>query len=171
MSTRKENREDPRDDKKMDVQKSFVNSEGIATIKCPKCGVIKNLPAAEFRGRQHTLKVRCKCDYAWSILLDFRRHYRKKAELAGTYTLIPPASGSGGVTVLNISRSGVGFRVKGMHSIMIGQKARLRFTLDNKKQTPIDKNVIIKAVNAGYIGCEFIEDRAFDKDLGFYLQP
>jgi len=155
----------------MDVQKSFVNTEGIATIKCPKCGVIKNLPATEFRGRQHTLKVRCNCDYAWDILLDFRRHYRKKTELSGTYALDPPASGGGRLTVLNISRSGVGFSIKGTHTIMIGQKARLRFTLDNRKQTPIDKHVVIKAVKAGYIGCEFIEDRAFEKDLGFYLQP
>jgi hypothetical protein len=155
----------------MDVQKSFVNTDGIATIKCPKCGVIKNLSADQFRGKQHTLRVRCNCDYAWSILLDFRRHYRKKTELSGTYTLDPPASGGGRLSVLNISRSGVGFSVKGLHAIMIGQKARLQFTLNNKKQTSIDKHVIIKTVKAGYIGCEFIEDRAFEKDLGFYLQP
>ena len=155
----------------MDVQKSFVNTDGIATIKCPKCGIIKNLPAGQFRGRQHTLKVRCSCDYAWDILLDFRRHYRKKTDLSGTYILELPASGGGRLSVLNISRSGVGFSVKGLHAIKIGQKARLQFTLDNKKQTPIDKHVIIRTVKGVYIGCEFIEDRVFEKDLGFYLQP
>jgi hypothetical protein len=155
----------------MDVQKSFVNTDGIATIKCPKCGIIKNLPAAQFRGRQHTLKVRCSCDYAWSILLDFRRHYRKTTDLSGTYILEPPASGGGRLLVLNISRSGVGFSVKGLHAVKIGHKARLQFTLDNKKQTPINKQVVIKTVKGGYIGCEFVEDRAFEKDLGFYLQP
>jgi hypothetical protein len=155
----------------MDVQKCFVNAEGIAIIKCPQCEVIKHLPGAEFRGRQHTLKVRCTCDYAWNILLDFRRHYRKKTELSGAYVLDPPASGGGRLTVLNISRSGVGFSVKGIHEIKTGQKARLQFTLDNRKQTHIDKHVVIKAVRGSYIGCEFTEDRAFEKDLGFYLQP
>jgi hypothetical protein len=155
----------------MDVQKSFVNTEGIATIKCPKCNVIKNMPAAQFRGKQHSLKVRCSCNHAWNVLLDFRRHYRKKTDLSGTYILESPASGGGRLQILNISRSGVGFQVSGLHAIKIGQKARLKFTLDNRKQTPIDKVVVIRAAKEGYIGCEFIEDRAFEKDLGFYLQP
>jgi hypothetical protein len=155
----------------MDVQKSFVNTDGIAIIKCPKCGLIKNLPVTQFRGRQHSLKVRCSCNYAWDLLLDFRRHYRKKTELTGTYLLEPPASGGGRLTVLNISRSGVGFSIAGLHAVKIGQKARLQFTLDNKKQTLIDKHVAIRSVKDGYIGCEFVDDRVFEKDLGFYLQP
>ena len=155
----------------MDVQKSFVNTDGIAIIKCPQCGLVKNLPVTQFRGRQHSLKVRCGCNYAWDLLLDFRRHYRKKTDLTGIYIMEPPASGGGRLTVLNISRSGVGFSVTGLNAIKIGQKARLQFTLDNKKQTPIDKHVSIRSVKDGYIGCEFVDDRVFEKDLGFYLQP
>jgi len=155
----------------MDVQKSFVNAQGIATIKCPQCGIIKNLPATQYRGRQHALKVRCTCDYTWNLLLDFRRHYRKETELTGTYTLEEPSSGGGRLTVVNISRSGVGFTVAGLHAVMIGQKARLHFALDNKKMTLLDKLVTIKSVKNGYIGCEFLDDRVFEKDLGFYLQP
>ncbi len=155
----------------MDVQKSFVDTNGTAVLKCPSCGKIKNLQADQFRGRQHTLKVRCACGYAWSLLLDFRRHYRKETELSGTYALETPAIGGGRLTVMNISRSGVGFNAIGMHAIKIGHKAHLQFTLDDKKQTIIKKRVIIKAVQGSYIGCEFIEDRAFEKDLGFYLQP
>jgi PilZ domain len=155
----------------MDVQKSFVNTDGIAVIKCPSCSKIKNLQADKFRGKQHTLKVRCSCGHAWSLLLDFRRHYRKETELTGTYVLESPAIGGGRLTVMNISRSGVGFTVTGLHTIKIGQKARLQFTLDNKKRTPIDKRVTVRAVLGNYVGCEFLEERAFEKDLGFYLQP
>lgn len=155
----------------MDVQKSFVNTDGIAVIKCPSCGKIKNLQAEQFRGRQHTLKVRCNCGYGWSLLLDFRRHYRKTTELNGTYTLEAPATGGGRLTVINISRSGVGFSVIGNHGIKIGHKVRLLFNLDDKKNTSIDKRVIVRAIHGTYIGCEFIEEKAFEKDLGFYLQP
>ncbi len=155
----------------MDVQKSFVNTEGISVIKCPSCNKIKNLQADQFRGRQHVLKVRCSCGHAWSLLLDFRRHYRKETELDGTYTLDPPAIGGGRITVINISRSGVGCKVTSSHSIKIGQKAHLCFNLDNKKQTAINKQVLIRTVLGNYIGCEFVEDNAFEKDLGFYLQP
>ena len=155
----------------MDVQKAFVDTQGNATIKCPQCGIIKHLPVTQYRGRQHALKVRCNCNYAWNLLLDFRRHYRKKTELSGTYTLDAPTNGGGRLTVVNISRSGVGFEVTGLHAIMIGQKARLQFTLDNKKKTHIDKHVVIISVKNGYVGCEFLDDRVFEKDLGFYLQP
>jgi hypothetical protein len=156
----------------MDVQKSFVDIEGVATIQCPQCGIIKNISVNQYRGRQHSLKVRCSCNYAWDLLLDFRRHYRKVTELAGIYTLEAPASGGGRLVVVNISRSGVGFNVTSMHSIIVDQKARLQFALDDKKNTLIDKLVIIRSVKNGYIGCEFADDhRVFDKDLGFYLQP
>jgi hypothetical protein len=155
----------------MNVQKSFVNTDGIAVIKCKVCSKIKHLQAETFRGKQHVLKVRCSCGHAWSLLLDFRRHYRKDTELEGTYALEPPANGGGRLTVMNISRSGVGFTVIGIHAIKIGQKARLQFALDDKKNTLINKRVTVRVVQGNYIGCEFVEDRAFEKDLGFYLRP
>ncbi len=155
----------------MDVQKSFVNTDGIAVVKCPSCSKVKNMQADQFRGKQHTLKVRCSCGYSWSLLLDFRRHYRKDTDLGGLYALESPAAGGGRLTVMNISRSGIGCNITGLHSIKIGHKIRLQFTLDNKKRTPIDKRAIVRTVHGNYIGCEFIEDRAFEKDLGFYLQP
>ena len=155
----------------MDVQKSFVNTSGIAIVTCPECGAIKNLSAAQFLGKRHLLKVRCGCGYAWELQLDFRRHYRKKANLAGTFTTEPPESDFRIISVLNISRSGVGFSVAGLYEIKIGQKGRLRFALDDKKHTLIDKLVVIRAVKNTYIGCEFIDDQIFEKDLGFYLQP
>jgi hypothetical protein len=155
----------------MNVQKSFVNTNGIAIIKCPACGIIKNLSVAQFLGKRHVVKIRCSCNCQWDIQLDFRRTYRKKTKLAGTYTLEQPASGFGLMTVLNISRSGVGFSVTGLHEIKIGLKVRLRFTLDDKKCTLIDKLAVIKAVKDSCIGCEFIANQIYDKDLGFYLQP
>ena len=155
----------------MNDQKSFVNPNGIAIITCPQCGIIKNLDVKKFQGIQHTLKVRCHCDHTWILQLDFRRHYRKATKLPGTYKLEAPATGGGIITILNISRSGVGFSISGPHVIKIGQQVRLRFTLDDKKHTFIDKLVVIKAIKGTYIGCELIESQVFEKDLGFYLQP
>jgi hypothetical protein len=47
----------------------------------------------------------------------------------------------------------------------------LIFTLDNRKQTVLTKNIIIRTVTGNRIGVEFVEDRAFEKELGFYLLP
>jgi hypothetical protein len=58
-----------------------------------------------------------------------------------------------------------------MHDLKIGHKGVLIFTLDNRKETVLTKNVSIRTVNGSRIGVEFDEDRAYDKELGFYLRP
>jgi len=89
--------------------------------------------------------------------------------------MVPPAVGTGRLNVLNISRSGVGFTigfaVNGSHPIVPGQKVKVSFQLDNKKRTPIEKTVTVRTVEEHYIGGEFDASQAFEKDLGFYLQP
>lgn len=154
----------------MDIEKAFVK-EGIATICCPECGLVKNVSVAKFRQVQHTLKIKCSCNHSFKVMLDFRSHYRKQAELIGTYALMPPASGGGLMNITNISRSGMGFTVSGIHTIKIGDNARVAFTLDNRKKTKLNKQVTIRSIDKDYIGCEFVDQQAFEKDLGFYLQP
>ncbi len=72
--------------------------------------------------------------------------------------------------VINISRSGIGFSISGIHAITVGQKALLTFQLDDRKQTELSKQVIVRSVMQNTIGCEFIDHSQFEKDLGFYLQ-
>lgn len=73
------------------------------------------------------------------------------------------------MTVINLSRNGIGFTVSGIHAIEAGQKAQIKFTLDNPKKTVLEKEVKIIAVNNNLIGCAFLDDLQFEKDLGFYL--
>lgn len=159
----------------MEINKTFVTLDNVATITCPKCHKAKPISVDKYRNRKHNIKIRCSCGYSFSSLLDFRRHYRKETNLEGTYHLLPPGVGKGRLNILNISRSGVGFAigfsVRSNHSIQIGQKARIVFDLDNKKQSGIDKVVTIRSIGELYIGCEFDDSHHLDKELGFYLQP
>ncbi|MBU1139179.1 MAG: PilZ domain-containing protein [Proteobacteria bacterium] len=156
----------------MDVQKAFVKSNDTALIRCPQCDLIKDIAVGKFRDNKHTLKTRCSCGHAFVIALDFRKTYRKPTKIEGIYNLTgPPTSGGGRMLVFNISRSGVGFSVSGHHNINVGQKATINFTLDNKKQTKLCKEVIIRSVRENNIGCEFLDPGDIGKDLGFYLQP
>ncbi len=153
----------------MNIEKVFVKKNNLATIKCPQCGLVKKLSVDNYRQNRKPLKIRCTCDHVFTILLEFRRYFRKKVTLAGTYTLKPPADGAGIMTVINLSRNGIGFTVSGIHAIEAGQKAQIKFTLDNPKQTVLEKEVKIIAVNDNLIGCAFLDDLQFEKDLGFYL--
>ena len=151
-------------------QKAFVKDGDETTIICPTCSAAKEISVRQFRHRLHMLKVKCKCGQPFRVQLEFRRHYRKATDLAGTFDLLYPALSGGIARIVNLSLSGVCFEMKGMHDLKIGQKGVLVFKLDNRKETVLSKRVLIRSVNGNRIGGEFVEDRAFDKDLGFYLR-
>jgi hypothetical protein len=151
-------------------QKSFVKSGDEATIVCPQCNSAKVIAVRQFLQRLHMLKVKCRCGYTFKVQLEFRRHYRKQTDLPGTYDITPPAVGGGTAKILNLSLSGACFEIRGAHDLKIGQKGVLIFTLDNRKETVLSKNIRIISVTGNRIGGEFISDQAFEKDLGFYLR-
>ncbi len=153
------------------IKKSFVKSDDEAMIVCPACDCARTISVAQFRHRQHLVKVKCKCGYLFRVYLEFRRHFRKPTDLEGMYDLKPPAIGGGKVRIINLSLSGVCFEVRGIHDLKTGQTGSLDFTLDNRKETVLFKKVIIKTVIGNRIGCEFMEERAYEKELGFYLLP
>lgn len=154
-----------------DLLKSIVEQNSQTRIVCPFCATAKTLSVEKFRHRQHKLKVKCKCGHTFNIQLEFRRHHRKSTELKGAYGVTESSVRGRNITILNLSRSGASFQMPAGHVMEVGQKGILVFTLDDRKKTALKKQVIIRSVKGNIIGCEFIEDRAFQKELGFYLLP
>ena len=150
---------------------SFVKDDNITTIVCPSCYSAKTASVKQFRNRKHVLKVKCKCGHTFRLELEFRRQRRKTTELDGTSQLNSPALGDEVFKIVNLSMSGACFEVSGKHNIQIGQKGSINFTLNDAKQTPFVKDVIVRSIQGNRIGCEFTEDRAYQKELGFYLRP
>ncbi len=151
--------------------KSFVEPDEGTVIVCPTCRAAKTISVKQFRNRSHLIKVKCKCGISFKVQLEFRKHYRKHTDLQSTYDLNAPAVGGGIAHLINLSLSGARFEVRGIHNLKIGQRGTLAFTLDNRKQTALFKNITIKSVQGNRIGCEFADDTAFEKELGFYLRP
>lgn len=153
------------------THKSFVKEDSQATIVCPACSSAKTISVEEFRDKHHVLKVKCKCGNSFSLQLEFRQFFRKDTDLQGIYDVKPPNRGGGSATIVNLSLSGACFEVRGVHGLEIGHKGSLVFTLDNRKETVLYRQVVIRSVDGKRIGCEFVEERAFEKELGFYLLP
>ncbi len=151
--------------------KSFVKSGDEATIVCPQCNGAKIIAVRQFRHHLHRLIVKCRCGYSFKVQLEFRRHFRKTTDLSGTYEPVAPAIGGGKAKVVNLSLSGACFELRGVHDLKVGQRGVLIFTLDNRKETVLSKSMFIRSVTGNLIGGEFVEDRAFEKELGFYLRP
>lgn len=152
------------------AERAFVRPDGNATLVCPQCNSIKIVPVSQYKERQHRLQVRCACSNVFKINLDFRQCYRKNTNLTGTYALHPPAVGGGRVKILNLSLTGVCLEISGVHKIKVGQKGRIDFTLDNKKQTRLIREFTVRSVTGNLIGCEFKKEQQFEKELGFYLR-
>lgn len=146
-------------------------SDDGTTITCPDCHSSKTISVEQFRNTKHVVSVKCKCGYIFKVELEFRRYYRKDTDLPGTYDLNPPAVGGGRVEIVNLSLGGACFEISGIHDIKVGQTGSIHFTLDDHKQTVFFKNVRIQSVEKSRIGCKFVEDKAYQKELGFYLRP
>ena len=148
-----------------------IRDNNAATLVCPACGLVRQIAVAKFRNDRHTLAIRCRCGHVYSVLLDFRRHFRKPTSLAGTYVSRDPAGPGGGVIrILNISRSGVGFTVSGRHRILPGQELQIEFQLTDRNRTVIKKQAVVRTVQENTVGCEFLCAGELDKALGFFLQ-
>ncbi|MCF6186573.1 MAG: PilZ domain-containing protein [Desulfobulbaceae bacterium] len=150
----------------------FVCGDNTATIICPACNAAKTISAEPYRTKKNLIRVRCRCNEIFSLRLDFRDHYRKETSLPGTYSITTPEKVGGGVIhIRNISREGIGFTVTGLHHLEKGLELILKFRLDDKQKTKLEKKAIVRLVEKNYIGCQFIKTAVEEKALGFYLRP
>lgn len=151
--------------------KVYIRDNDTATFVCPSCGAVKHFDAARYRQQRHTLSVRCRCQHVFSVLLDFRRYFRKQTNLQGTYEIISEGGVGGGmIHISNISRGGIGFTVSGVHRIEKDQLLQIEFQLNDKNKTVLKKQAVVRAVKDNNVGCEFKCNADLDKALGFFLQ-
>lgn len=152
------------------VQKVYVNQEGVAVMKCPACDAVKTADVGRLKSSaQHVIKVRCTCQKVFTVKLEFRKSYRKDTKLAGDYQRLAGERSNGKLMVVNVSKGGVGAQVIGFNRCRIGDELRVSFNLDDRHHSLIEKKVVVRLVKQNYIGCEFLDQNATDKALGFYL--
>ena len=158
------------------TQTVFVADNNIATLVCPECNASKNTDVTKYKDLEKLvrLKIKCTCGSSYSVMLERRRHYRKKTNLPGTY-VYSSAGGQqqkGPMTVTEISRGGVRLKVMVLPKFEIGATFYVEFHLDDKQQTLIKKKVTARMLAERFIGAEFCSidsSDPSDKALGFYL--
>ncbi|THB76074.1 MAG: sensor domain-containing diguanylate cyclase [Desulfobacteraceae bacterium] len=92
----------------------------------------------------------------------------KQVSLSGTFVHFNTKD-SGHLTIKSISSVGVGFETGSRHLIAKEDLLYLSFVLDDKKRSPIKRQVIIKNIDGRYYEGEFYNPPPYDKALGFYL--
>ena len=154
-----------------ETQKIYVGTNNNATLLCPHCGTSKTANVEKLKNRGDPLRIRCTCRKAFSVTFEFRKAHRKETNLAGHYCRLSAREDWLGMTVRNISLTGIGFETLSPHGLGKGDEIRVRFTLDDAKQSEIERDVIVRVVKDKYIGGEFSDPNLYDKTLGFYLMP
>jgi len=149
-----------------------VQKDNTVMLCCPHCEFARIVQLARLKNVKHTFVVRCKCDNRFKVNLNIRKSYRKNTAIPGqVMVLFPKASTLFEMTVCDISRNGIGFKITEPANLHIDDILRVTFNLDNHKQTLIEKKVIIRGVRKDFIGCKFLELDLYDRELGFYLMP
>ena len=73
------------------------------------------------------------------------------------------------MNVCDLSMSGLRFRMFESAFIEKGDQLRVKFNLEIKQSTLIDKEVVVIFVNGDTFGCEFTNLALEEKELGFFL--
>ncbi len=158
-------------------EKVFVTENNTATFICPNCSFSKTADVSKYKdiNEEIRIKLKCKCRHTFSVSLERRASFRKDVELGGTFTHRSSKGviEKGSLFVNNISRNGVKFKVKVEPRFREGDNILLEFQLDDKHQSLIKKEVVIRSIHNGIIiGSEFCSvfpSDPNDKAIAFYL--
>lgn len=135
-----------------------VNGENPATLSCPFCERTFSISAAEIKKHSRELTIRrCTCNRHFRIVLNLRRFQRRSVLIVGEAASLSAHNGDWTVmTIVNISRGGLRFRTLEPVPLQVGDKLRVRFTLDTPQDVLIDKEVVVRNSRESEFGCEFM---------------
>lgn len=152
------------------VKVVFTGSEATYEVVCQSCGRKKSLRHEQLRHLRNAVKVKCGCGVIFDLVFERRRFYRNKVQLDAQLFDMDTGKKLDDVMLVTISVGGVGF-VSHLDDITIGDKFRVRFSLDNEVQALVDEEVLVRNIIKGVIGVEFVQQDYYNFDLDFYLMP
>ena len=151
------------------MKKIYVDKNNQAMFICPMCGFEKIIDAMNLRGQKDIVKGECRCKETYQFVLEYRRHHRKDVSLSGEY-VVPKSGEKGGLTVRQLSLTGIRFESLKPHQISKDDILEVKFKLDNPLRKEIRKLVKVIWIKDRFVGANFTETKFYEKDLGFYLK-
>jgi PilZ domain len=142
----------------------YVGDSNHVTITCPKCGLEKNINVFKFKDTHKRLKVNCKCGEVFRLTLDFRKHSRRKVQLAGEY-FVQEKDEKGEILIEDISMTGIRFASLKPHNISRNDTVELKFTLDYPMRKEITELVKIIWIIDRTVGAEYIDPKSLVWDF------
>ncbi|MEW5908183.1 MAG: PilZ domain-containing protein [Thermodesulfobacteriota bacterium] len=154
-------------------EKVFISSDNRATFICPKCSRSRTEDVSKYLKTLGEIKVKiqCKCGNLFNAVIERRRFFRKKTDFSGVFTKESDGY-TGTASILDLSKSGLRFRVSRREKLSVGDRLTIQFHLDDPARNLITKKIEIKTITGNNIGVQFLsEDQtdSSDKAIRFYL--
>jgi len=150
------------------MEKVYVDHTNRVKIICPKCGLEKNKIVSKFKDTHKRLKAKCKCGEVFQLALDFRKYYRKNAQLTGKY-FVKGKNETREIIIEDISKTGIKFATLEPHYFSKGDLVELKITLDTPMRMEVRPRVKILWIIDLNVGAQFNDPKLLEKDLGLYL--
>ncbi len=147
----------------------YVGNQGQTVLRCPDCKITKKIDVKEHHHLINTFKTACTCGATIRGKFDFRRYYRRKVCLAGSY-LRMGSDARGEIRVENISGMGVGFSCFGAHNLQRGDYLDITFTLDNPNTSNVTLWIEVMNINESFVGAKRCDTQLEQPDLDIYLR-
>jgi len=166
------------------VRKLFSGPDGEVNYTCPQCGRSKTMDISNYFNldRKIRFKIKCPCGYEERIMVERRDCFRKNTLISGVYLYErkPERIDIGTnrlfkrkpIEVINISSTGLRFRIIENHHLKVGDIGIAEFVLNDRNQSLIRQKVEIKNINNEEIGARFcLIDLSIGnfRNINFYL--
>ncbi len=149
------------------IRKVFITRSGSASFACPECGKIRRLDVSRYNAEEKEVKLKytCTCGHIFSVILERRKHVRRKVDLPGVLIM---GEKKYPVNVIDISRMGLKIKTRRILDLHPEDKAVVAFTLDDVGESRVSKDVVIRKINQAAVSVEFLSHEHYDK-FGPYL--
>jgi hypothetical protein len=151
----------------------YIASNNTATFRCPECGTVKVADVGQYAAtdKKITVNCTCVCGHRFKCRLEKRKQYRKGVNFPGKFTLMGEngPEDTGRLNVVDISNTGIKFKLTVPRRFAIGTTLRVEFQLDDRRRTFMRKRVIVRNVSGAFVGASFHPQEMDDRALGFYL--
>lgn len=154
--------------------RAFIGSQGMASYICPSCHTVGSAELPSQRSSIKPIRVSVRCDGCGSgldLLVERRAFARKSVRLPGTL-VHDKHHRAQPMTVLDLSRGGVGFETDHPRELKPGDKLTLEFVLE---RTTIRRTVRVCSVAGRRVGAAFVApkkpyDRLCDAVISMFVR-
>lgn len=150
--------------------KSYVQSDNTALFTCPECGFQKFIPTNNYHHKTNQIRVRCKCSNQFNLFLEFRNYFRADVNLDAECTITPGNGDSKKGIIVDPSMVGMCLQLDSAQMLTAEVQGVVEFTIDDRHKTETIKIFAVKSITGSQVHCEFLQDKEYQKELGFFLR-